>query len=181
VVRPISIRTVGVRPAAVRPAGMALAGVAVAALLAGCATHPVQSQEHSSIAGQNASVGPILIRDASIRLTSGGQGVLDVALYNSGADADSLTGVTSSAAAAITLPMGGTVALPPQAGVFLNTPPDEIMLGALTGSPLPGQSLPVTLTFAKAGTLNLVVPVLAGDSGSASASPTTASSSAPAA
>jgi len=178
VVRPIRPSPAGKpsEPARWPAAGVVIGAGVVAALLTGCAAHPVQSQEHSTISGQNASVGPVLIRDATIRLTDGGRGVLDVALYNSGQQADSLTGVSSRGAGTITLPMGSSVALPPQAGVFLNQPSEQIMLGRLIGRPMPGQSLPVTLTFSKAGAVNLIIPVLAASTGSQSGS----SSSAPA-
>jgi copper(I)-binding protein len=62
------------------------------------------------------------------------------------------------------------VSLPTTAGVFLDQSPAQIALSGLAAGTLVGQSVPVTLTFATAGTITLQVPITSGDSVPASPS-----------
>lgn len=191
-VSPTRTRTVGPatpagRAPARRLAATWLAATVAAGLLAGCGAHPVQSQEHPVIAGVNDQVGDILVRDATLTLTGSTSAVLDVALYNGGQDGDSLTAVSGPGAAG-TLPGTSGVPVPAQAAVLLNQAPREVRLTGLRDPLQPGASVQVTLTFAKAGSVDLVVPIVgrreagqgqAPGSGAASAGPTTPATGTP--
>jgi copper(I)-binding protein len=172
--------------------------VAVGLSVAGCGSGgvAVQSKEHSNAAGASGDVGSIQVRDAVIMLGIGTQATLDVALFNQGMQADSLTGVTSPDASSFTLPTGalapaiggpenptssaastsvaaspGPVTVQAQNGVFLDSFATQIVIAGLSGAPTVGQSLPVTFTFAAAGSLTLQVPIVAANAAATSASP----------
>ena len=135
---------------------------ALALLAAGCQNkHPPQTDEHTVINGTNSQVGTILIRDATFIMLAGGGGYLPVAFYNQGSQPDALTGAQTAAAGPGILPTGrgqSAVTIPPQTAVLLNQPGQEIRIGPGDLVQV-GDTLTVTLTFAKAGTINLAVPV----------------------
>jgi copper(I)-binding protein len=197
VVRPIRFRSIP---------GALVAGAVTALLLTACAQEAPQSKEHSSTEGIDATLHDIGIRNAFITLNADGTGVLNIALFNQGDQSDQLTGVTPGSATAFksavlptdaqvsaasdnggaassssdtTSATGTGVALPTDGGVFLDQPPAEIALAGLAAGTLVGQSIPVTLTFANAGTITLQVPIGGGANVSASAGDTSSPSDSP--
>ncbi len=187
------------RPARAALAAPALA-VAAVLCLAGCGNNGVaeQSKEHSSVSGASGQAGSVLIRNATLTLGLGGGAVMAVAFFNGAGEADALTAMTSPQAASFTLPTaagtanaygdpsdnpqddvtaapaavgGAGVGLPAQTGVFLGGGRDLITVAGLTGSPLIGQSVPVTFTFRSAGSVTLYVPITGGPQAGNGASP----------
>lgn len=139
-------------------------------LVAACAAHPPQSQEHAAVGGIDTQVGAVLVRNVNITVTGGGAGLLAVYLYNNGADSDQLTGVSVGNGVSATVP-GGTVDLPAGQPVLLNSGADQIALTGVPASARLGASLPVTFTFARAGTLTVQAPIDADAAGSATSTP----------
>jgi hypothetical protein len=151
-------------------------GVVIAAtcsLLGACGfqSPDVQSSEKSDVQGANLSELPVLIRNASI--TEVGAGVtppmyLYVTFVNKAPRADSLVRATAPNAT-LTLSggtgiLGRTLLLPTQLPVQIVNP--ELARGAtmrVTATPAPqvGTFLPVTFTFANAGTtVPIDVPIV---------------------
>jgi hypothetical protein len=91
VVRPIRPRSI---------ASALVAGAVAIVLLSACAQEAPQSKEHSSTEGIDATIQGIGIRNAFITINADGTGVLNVALFNDGTQADALTSVTSGNATA---------------------------------------------------------------------------------
>jgi len=138
-----------------------VAGCAVVAVgtLAACGHIPPQAREHASIAGTNASLGDIGIRNAQITLSANGNGVLTVALFNSGSTPDALMAVSSPAATGGTLPSAAGLEIPTTAGVFTSTTKNTILLTGVTTTMI-GTTIPVQLAFKGAGTTTIQVPIV---------------------
>lgn len=156
-------------------------GLVAAALLTVSAcgdAEPFQSQEHSVVSGVEATLGSVLIRNATITLDPDGtSGQLLLVLFNDGRSADALTSVSSPRATA-TLPTPtalstasspgpsapGTsgVELAAQSAVQLQGGTQSIALENITGGPRVGDSLPITFQFAAAGSTTLRVPITQG-------------------
>jgi copper(I)-binding protein len=161
-------------------APVVLAAAALVTVAACGDATPDQTKEHSTVAGLNTSVGDVLIRDAQIEINPDDtSGELLVALFNQGSGSDELTSVTSPRAT-FTLPSTSDVSATPApasdtsgtsatssgvtldvgAGVFLDEPPSSIEMSGVSGDPLQlGDLVPVTLTFAAAGSTTISVPV----------------------
>jgi copper(I)-binding protein len=150
-----------------------------------------QSKEHSVVTGAEGTVGDLKILDAT--LTTGDTTTtasLSLTVYDQGQSGDALTGVTSPMASGFALPStdatgaastdatgasstSTAVTIPAMGDVsFYET--TAIGVTGLTGSPLVGDSVPVTLTFAGAGSLGLDVPVVGSDAPSSGSTPTPA-------
>jgi len=150
-----------------------LLGAGVLALLvpaiAGCeaGSDAPTLQFHSASSGASQDFNGLQISNAFVlggpvgsTVPAGSSAGLFLSIYNSGASADTLESVTASGtAASITLP-DGSVALPvDSAPVNLTGPKPEVVLDKLTTPLTGGSSIPVTLTFAHAGSVTLQVPV----------------------
>ena len=147
-----------------RPSGRVLAvGIGLAAVLpltaCGAGNKAETSYEHTTIDGLNTASGPILIRDAFVAGpgTQGGSVTAYMGLCNTGSEDDTLTAATSSAASSVDVP--GTVTV--QAGncALLNPGSAGLTINGLKNPLFVGSSIPITLTFTKAGTVPLLLPV----------------------
>jgi copper(I)-binding protein len=147
-----------------RPSGRVLAvGIGLAAVLpltaCGAGNKAETSYEHTTIDGLNTASGPILIRDAFVAGpgTEGGSVTAYMGLCNTGSEDDTLTSATSSAAGSVDVPGPVTV----QAGncALLNPGSAGLTIHGLKNPLFVGASIPVTLTFTKAGAVPLLLPV----------------------
>ena len=91
---------------------------------------------------------------------SGSSAGLFVSLYNSNSSSDTLLSVRAAGTASTTSVAGGTVTLPAYAApVNLTGPQPKVVLEKLTTALTGGSNIPVTFTFAHAGSVTLQVPV----------------------
>lgn len=178
------------RPRPVHAASALAAGAAVFVLAAcGGPTNP-QAKVRPSIDGISASVGDVQIRNATVQLGDAGDATLSMVLFNQGEAPDSLSAVSPGAAGAFDsaqFPTSGdvtiagltangipqseafsnngatpkSVTLPTAGGVFLNRAPALIELSGVATSARTGSALPVTLSFAAAGSITLQIPIVA--------------------
>jgi len=166
----ISIR----RPSArLLAAGLGLAAVLPLAAC-GAGTKAETTFEHTTINGLNTASGPILIRDAFVAGpgTQGGSVTAYMALYNTGSEDDQLVSASSTAATSASVP--GTVTVQPGGGALLTPGNAGVTIHGLKNNVLVGSSVPVTLTFAKAGEVQMLLPVEEGvnEEGAPTSSPT---------
>lgn len=133
----------------------------------------VTDHEHSSIQGQNFSVGPIQVRNAHITSeisSSGPASYLVVTIVNDGTSEDSLTGVTSTDGTVTLSGLGvfdGALTIPPQSArpvtitePFANPAGPTAELAAHT-QPGAGTYVPMTFTFGSAGSSSVEqIPVV---------------------
>jgi copper(I)-binding protein len=155
-----------------------LALIAVAAvipLLAGCEAgnnaptlqfhYPTDTGGYPADAVGTAGGGSLAIRNVFVlgaplgkNLAKGQSAGLFLALVNSGAP-DRLTAISTSAASSVTLPAGGIKVTdgPP---VLLTGPKPVLVLTDLTRPLLGGSDITLKLTFARAGVITLIVPVM---------------------
>jgi copper(I)-binding protein len=141
---------------------------ALAPVLAGCeaGNNAPVLQWHQPTVGAGTQLGPIAIRNVFIlgaplnaRLAKGQSAGLFVGLVNEGAP-DRLVSVTApGVASTVTLP-GGSVRLPTRTAVLLTGPAPKIILTDLSRPLGGGTAVRVTMTFQKAGSITLSVPVL---------------------
>jgi copper(I)-binding protein len=126
-------------------------------------------QFHSASSGAHVVFNDITITNVFVlgapsgsAVPAGSSASLFLSLYNGGSSADTLESITAPGTAAnVTLP-SGTVALPAEAPVnSLTGPQPEVVLKDLKSPLTGGSSIPLTLTFAHAGTVKLTVPVQA--------------------
>jgi copper(I)-binding protein len=143
-------------------AAITFAGAVAIAALAGCGHIPPQSKEHTSISGVNASVGNIGIRNAQVTTGANGNAIVTLALFNEGSTTDTLTAVSSAAAASGTLPSAEGLDVGTANGVFVTATMNTIVLVALKSS-LIGADIPVELSFKFAGTITLQLPIVKND------------------
>jgi copper(I)-binding protein len=145
------------------------AATVVAALAAGCeagAEAPTQ-QWHQPTEGAAVVRNGISVRNAFVlgnllnqTVPAGSSAGLFLALDNSNARADTLTGITApGSAASVTLP-GGSVTLNPNRAVLLTGPQPKVVLTNLTKPLTGGSFIKMVLTFQNAGTVTLSVPVM---------------------
>ncbi len=128
-----------------------------------------------------AQAAPLSIDHPWSRATTmaGGNGVVFLTIVNSGSDADALVAVASPTAHMASLHRTlmkdkvmemrsvKEIAVPAKGSVTLKPGADHIMLMGLKAPLKQGQTLPLTLTFRKAGKVEVQVPVLsAGSDGS---------------
>jgi hypothetical protein len=109
----------------------------------------------------NLSIRNVFVLGAPIgrNLLKGQSASLFLALINGGAP-DKLISITApGSATAVSLPTGGVPILQGHP-VFLSGPKPELVLVGLTRTIRSGSSLRLNLTFQKAGTISLVVPVM---------------------
>ncbi|MGI9196201.1 MAG: hypothetical protein ACR2KE_01945 [Candidatus Nanopelagicales bacterium] len=147
-----------------RNSAIGITAVALIPLLAGCwqgpaATTTVQATQNSGD-GTQAQVGSIKVENATVVRGDDGRASLIMSLFNVGSEPDMLTGVTLNGNA-VTLPgPDATALLPGSARSFgygmEGQPPVNILL--TQGLDVPASSyVPVTLTFERAGQLDISV------------------------
>ena len=90
---------------------------------------------------------------------SGSSASLFLSLYNGGKSADTLESITAAGTASSISVTGSPVTLPAFSAVDLTGPQPTAVLNDLTTSLTSGTTVPVTLTFAHAGSVTLQVPV----------------------
>lgn len=168
------------RPATHRAGRARLAAAGVGATLiallctAGCSTGQIAetAQETSAVAGVNAQVGSIDLRDVGIAAPQNGlyrageNAPLTFTLVNNGGSADTLTSISTDAASSVAISGGGITVGPNQAVPVGNRPGDTgshssqtVTLHALTGEFRPGQSVTVTFLLKNAGKITFAVAV----------------------
>ncbi len=145
-----------------------LAATALIPVLAGCEAGngaPTQ-QWHQPTPGTSEQAGTIAISNVFVlgpstgTLAAGQSASLFLALANEGAP-DKLISITAPGTAArVTLP-GGSISLPSQKVALLTGPAPQAVLTGLTRPLAAGGSVKLTLTFQKAGSVRLDVPVMA--------------------
>ncbi len=153
----------------------ALAAI-LATVLAGCGAEATLS-EHSVENGAQASSGTVIVHDAYLVATTSGSTRMYVTLFNNSGAPDTLTSVTPAAGAparfTVTLPAGG-ITVRPGGVALLESTRTALRVSKVSGPLAIGTEVPVTFSFAAAGTLSATVPVESetGDAGVAdSASP----------
>ena len=171
------------RPGRALRRACAVAAVALIPVLAGCdagSNAPVLHW-HPPTNGASATIkeggGEIAIRNAFVlgapvnaTLPAGSSAGLFVGLVNTG-PRDRLVSISApSAATSVTLPKGG-VALEQDTSALLTGPEPKLILTGLTRSLPGGTYIKVLLTFQKAGTVSLDVPVLSRSDSYATFSP----------
>ena len=163
----------------------ALGGALVVPLvISGCAAgqRAQTANEYSVVGGTTATIGAMGIRDAGISApkvaagyVSGANVTLTMTVVNIGDSADSLVSVTSPNAASATL-AGPKSAAPTSAAAAASAPivvpaNGAVPIGQGAGSGtitltklkyrlVPGESVPVTLTFQSAGAVTVMMPVM---------------------
>ena len=147
-----------------RPSGRVLAvGIGLATVLpltaCGAGNKAETSFEHTTINGLNTASGPILIRDAYVAGPGiqGGSVTAYMGFCNTGAEDDTLTSVTSSAASSVDLP--GRVTFQACNCALLTPGSAGLTVNGLKSNLLVGSSMPMTLNFTKAGEIPLLLPV----------------------
>jgi copper(I)-binding protein len=154
------------------------AGIGLAAVLpltaCGAGNKAETSFENTTINGLNTASGPILIRDAFVAGpgVQGGSVSAYMGLFNVGSEDDQLVSASSSAASSVTVP--GTVTVKAGSGAFLSPGSAGLTINGLKNRLFVGSSLPITLTFAKEGEIQMLLPVEQGvnDVGAPSLPPT---------
>ena len=146
-----------------------LAIAALIPVLAGCeaGNNAPTQQWHQPTEGAGTQVGQIAIRNVFVlgapvtsQLNAGQSASLFFAVVNSGTPDRLLSLSAPGAAKSVTLP-GGSVSLATNRGVFLTGPAPQVILNDLT-RPLPGSGyIHLVMTFQNAGTVTLLVPVVA--------------------
>lgn len=147
-----------------------IAGLALLAVpaIAGCeAGQDAPTLEfHPSSSGAQAEFNNISISDAFVlgapgdsAVPAGGSASLFLGLYNNGSSEDKLQSVTADGSAASVTIKGGGVSIPASSAANLTGPEPEIVLKDLAQPISGGQDIPVTFTFANAGSKTLDVPV----------------------
>ena len=147
------------------PAGLALFA-AMTLAVSGCAAgqYAQTAEQVAAIDGANGTVGDIAVLNARLASTTrssypAGSNVR-VLLYisNAGFTADTLESVSSSAATSVKIT--GDAALPPQTlADFAGETGTEVTLTGLLQELHYGVSIPVTFSFANAGSIDLNVPI----------------------
>ena len=122
--------------------------------------HAASSGTSTNFNGLQISNAFVLGKPSGSTVPAGSSAGLFLSIYNSGNNADTLESIAASGTAtSITLP-GGSVALPANsAPVNLTGPKPEVVLEKLSKPLTGGSTIPVTLTFAHAGSVTMQVPV----------------------
>ena len=146
-----------------------LAIAALIPVLAGCeaGNNAPTQQWHQPTEGAGTQVGQIAIRNVFVlgapvtsQLNAGQSASLFFAVVNSGTPDRLLSLSAPGAAKSVTLP-GGSVSLATNRGVFLTGPAPQVILNDLT-RPLSGSAyIHLVMTFQNAGSVTLLVPVVA--------------------
>ena len=145
------------------------AAVALTPSLTGCAAglnaqtnQPFNTTDGASTVFNNIAIRNVFVlgSDPNTALQPGQSASMFLALVNNGS-ADQLTAVSAPGTAASVTIQGGTVRLPPGHPALLTGPEPRLVLTGLTRSLNGGQSMLVALTFQNAGTVTMIVPVVA--------------------
>lgn len=146
---------------------IAAAALGLALAVSGCAAGQISqtAQQVAAIDGGNASVGQLSVLNvifetpAAANYGPGSTVPVSLVISNHGTQGDTLTGVSSPDAAKVTI-SAGKIALPQQFNVQVNSAAEHtISLEGLSRPLCFGQSIPVTFTFAQAGTVTVRVPI----------------------
>ncbi len=153
-------------------AGRLLIGAVALALLipatAGCEAgfdaptlqfHPASTGAHTVFNGIRISNVFVLGAPSGSSVPAGATAGLFLSLYNGGTSTDTLVGVSAPGSASSVAVSKGTVPLPLLSAVNLTGPQPQVVLSSLVKPLTGGQVIPVTLTFARAGSVTLQVPV----------------------
>jgi copper(I)-binding protein len=121
---------------------------------------------HAASAGYQTVFNGIRITDVFVlgapsgaTVPAGSSASLFLSLYNGDTSADTLESITATGTASSVSVTGSPVALPSFSAVDLTGPQPTAVLNDLTTSLASGTTVPVTLTFAHAGSVTLQVPV----------------------
>jgi copper(I)-binding protein len=121
--------------------------------------HSASSGAHTVFNGISISNAFVLAAPSGSSVPAGSSASLFVGLFNNGATADTLVGISAPSAATSVTIKGGSVALPASSSANLTGPEPAVVLNGLTRPLSGGQDIPVTLDFAHAGAVTLDVPV----------------------
>lgn len=147
------------------PAGLALVA-AMTLAVSGCAAGQISqtADQVAAIDGANGTVGDIAVLNARLAPTireyypAGSDARLLLYISNDGFTADTLESVSTSAAGSVKIT--GDVTLPPQTLTDLaSLTGTEVTLTGLTQNQYYGVSIPMTFSFANAGSVDLNVPI----------------------
>lgn len=147
------------------PAGLALFA-AMTLTVSGCAAGQVSqtADQVAAIDGANGTVGDIAVLNARLAplareyYPAGSDARVLLYISNDGFTADSLESVSSSAAQSVRI--SGDAALPPQKlSDFASVTGTEVTLTGLAENQYYGVSIPMTFSFANAGSIDLNVPI----------------------
>lgn len=149
-----------------------LAAALLPLVLSGCGVglDPQTYRERTTQDASNIAVGDLALRDVAIlppengagELAAGANGLVTLTVVSTSGAADTLTSVSSPAAASTELVDGTghtvkTVTIPPNGSV---APSDfGVVLRGLTGALRPGMYVDMTFIFATAGNVSFKVPV----------------------
>lgn len=140
--------------------------MAAAVALTGCAAGQISqtADQVAAIDGANGVVGNMSILNAQLAqpkgqtIAAGANSPLLLWVSNEGLDSDTLTSVTTPYASAVRI--SGTGEVPGQTLTDMaTTSGTQLVVQGFTQELITGNSVPMTFTFAKAGTINLNVPV----------------------
>lgn len=147
------------------PTTMALL-TAAALTLSGCAAgqYSQTADQVAAIDGANGTVGDITVLNARLAPTiredyaAGTDAQLLLWISNDGLQADTLTGITTSAAESVEIDGDGTVQGQTLAD-FASEDGVEVVVTGFLQDQYYGVSIPMTFSFATAGTLDLNIPI----------------------
>lgn len=147
------------------PAGLALAA-AMTLAVSGCAAgqYSQTAQQVAAIDGANATVGNIAVLDVRLAPTereyypAGSSARVLLYISNDGLAADTLEGVSTSAAQSVKI--SGDATLPPQTlSDFASETGTAVTVTGFLQDQYYGVSIPMTFSFANAGTVDVDVPI----------------------
>ncbi|MCK9930044.1 hypothetical protein MXD62_23240 [Frankia sp. Mgl5] len=157
---PRTARRGRVRARAALATSVAAAAVAAAAL-SGCAsgTDALTNSARTTTNAVSGAVGSVTLRNVYVAgpANEGGSTQIISAVFNGGAEEDSLIGISSPAASSGTAPKPSIIR--PGAGNIYIANGSAPTLTGLNETLAVGDEVPVTFTFAKAGSVTLDVPV----------------------
>jgi periplasmic copper chaperone A len=154
-----------------------LAGIAagVAVLTAGCGAGQIAqtAEEQPGVPGAQAAVGPIQLHNITVAYPNGGvyrvgsTARLNFVIANTGAKADQLVSVSSGSAKTVrlvpkpdmTAKTAATLTVGPQANLNVYGPGPKVLLAGIVRELRSSQQTTVTFRFAKAGQVQVSVPV----------------------
>jgi copper(I)-binding protein len=121
--------------------------------------HPASAGAHAVVNGITISNAFVLGAPSGSALPAGSSAGVFLSLFNNGSNSDALVSLTAPGSASAVHVSGGTVSLPAGGEVNLTGPQPSVVLSPLTRTISGGEDVPVTLTFAHAGSVTLQVPV----------------------
>lgn len=151
-----------------RPLLIGVLALLIPAATAGCEAglNAPTLEYHQASAGAHAVVNGIEISNLFVlgapsgsTLPPGSSAGVFLSLFNMGTQNDALVSVSASGSASGGHVSGGTVSLPAGSPVNLAGPRPSVVLSGLTETLSGGQTVPVTLNFARAGSVTLQAPV----------------------